>query len=184
LEPKPLLLTISPDTSIRYGESISISLIYQNARGALNFNWLPGEPLVMSCNNCSNPTVYPKISATFTVIVTDSLGCTNYTSTHIKVNHKNEIFVPTGFSPNNDGENDMLYIFGSKGAEIISFRIFDKWGDLLFLAENFITNDLNIGWDGYSRGELMQSGVYPWQAKVRFKDGSVKVFKGGISLLR
>ena len=97
---------------------------------------------------------------------------------------KNFIKVPTGFSPNNDGQNDILVVHGSKGTEILSFEIFDRWGERIFSSSNHPVNDNSYGWDGYYRGEAMPSGNYIWQAKVKYADETTGVEKGAVSLLR
>ncbi len=66
------------------------------------------------------------------------------------------IFVPNSFTPDNDGTND---VFRARGTDIISYHlsVFDRWGELIFEAKN-----LNEGWDGYYKGNLVQQDVYVW----------------------
>jgi gliding motility-associated-like protein len=128
--------------------------------------------------------LYPKVGTFFQVRVRDSVGCEQYKSFFLKVVRKNEIIVPTGFSPNNDGENDNLSVFGTKGTKVIKFEIFDKWGEEVFNLSDFQVNDAYVGWDGNFNGISMPSGVYIWKCTVKFPDGSVRKEKGLVTLLR
>ena len=64
------------------------------------------------------------------------------------------------------------------------FRIFDRWGELVYQEENFQPNNPGSGWDGNFNGKPMNPAVFVYFAEVRFIDGSVKQFKGDITLAR
>ena len=93
-------------------------------------------------------------------------------------------FVPSGFSPNDDGLNDRLLVHGPEDTDVISFRVFDRWGELLYEGNDFKVNDTNNGWDGTFRGEYVNSGVYVWHLTVEYVDGSRESFKGGTTIIR
>jgi gliding motility-associated-like protein len=96
-----------------------------------------------------------------------------------------EIYIATGFTPNNDGINDWLYVQG--GTEVVnvkSFNVFDRWGEMVFAASDFAPNDFDIGWNGEFQGQQAPSGVYAWTAEVEFSDGRMVLFKGSTTLLR
>ena len=67
---------------------------------------------------------------------------------------------------------------------ISSFRIFNRWGDLVFEKENLIPNMETEGWDGYFNNEKMQNGVYIYIVEIEFIDGETEVFKGDITLMK
>jgi gliding motility-associated-like protein len=94
--------------------------------------------------------------------------------------------VPTGFTPNGDGNNDLLIVHGkSKNiVRINEFAIYDRWGEAVYQNINFDINDTAIGWDGTFRGEEMDSGVYVWVLQVQFEDGSTDDFTGHTTLIR
>ncbi|MFT6938439.1 MAG: gliding motility-associated-like protein, partial [Saprospiraceae bacterium] len=95
------------------------------------------------------------------------------------------IFVANAFTPNDDGNNDVLYIQGGKGTtQVNAFQVFDRWGELIFLAENTPLNDANFGWDGTFKGEPMNSGMFIWSFEVQFEDGRVVTYKGSTFLIR
>jgi gliding motility-associated-like protein len=94
------------------------------------------------------------------------------------------VLVPTGFTPNGDGENDVLLVHGLPGIRVLTFRIFDRWGELLFQQGDFNVNDENIGWDGAFRGKPLNGGVFIWQVDALMPDGRTERFTGQTTLLR
>jgi gliding motility-associated-like protein len=89
-----------------------------------------------------------------------------------------EIYVPTAFTPNGDGRNDVLLVYGA-GISAIDFRVFDQWG-----AEIFRTQSPGAGWDGTRRGKAQPSGVYVYAVEVTMADGSRQTAKGAVNLIR
>ncbi|HRF40788.1 MAG TPA: gliding motility-associated C-terminal domain-containing protein, partial [Saprospiraceae bacterium] len=93
--------------------------------------------------------------------------------------------IPNAFSPNNDGTNDRLMVFaGEDVAYIRSFQVFNRWGESVFEVYNFPPNDPAYGWDGNHRAQLYNAAVFAYFAEVEFIDGSVKLFKGDVTLIK
>ena len=112
--------------------------------------------------------------------VKDSNGCAGKDS--IIINSKicpNRFFMPTGFTPNNDGKNDMIkpILLG----DVVKYRfwIYNRWGQLIYEA-----TDLIEGWNGLYKGQAQQSGVYVWVCSYQFKDEQEKIEKGTFVLIR
>lgn len=137
----------------------------------------------ITCTDCLSPVAQPLTSTFYVVNVIDELGCLNLDTVFITVNefcNEDVVFVPTAFTPNGDGSNDLLYarMFGAK--ELIFFRIFDRWGGLLFETKNS-----NIGWDGTNRdGEKLITGVYVYAIEALCYDGDRLIKKGNVTLLK
>jgi gliding motility-associated-like protein len=89
-----------------------------------------------------------------------------------------EIFVPNAFTPNGDGKNDVLKVFGNYIATI-DLRIFNQWGQLIYQ-----TTDPAAGWDGKHKGQLQPVGVYAYTLKVVRQDGTLVIKKGSINLIQ
>ena len=87
-------------------------------------------------------------------------------------------FVPMAFSPNNDGNNDWLYVYGE---QIVSMdiEIFDRWGKKVFQ-----TNDQNIGWDGRYNENDVTPGVYYYKVNATFENGNSATTAGDVTLIR
>ena len=86
--------------------------------------------------------------------------------------------VPMAFSPNSDGNNDLLYVYGGQ-IENISFNIYDRWGELVFSASS-----QDKGWDGNFNGKKASSGVYVYKLRAVFTDGDTENKSGNITLVR
>ena len=95
------------------------------------------------------------------------------------------VFVPNVFSPDDDGINDRLTLFaGPEITRVHIFRVFSRWGELVFSADNFLPNDPTLGWDGTFLGQDMDPAVFVWFAEVELADGSIERIKGDVVLLR
>ncbi len=96
-----------------------------------------------------------------------------------------DFYIPSAFSPNNDGINDEFEVFSScdYDFEIIGFKVFDRWGQLTFAA----TGDQSMQWDGTFRGKESPQGIYGWFVEYEyFRKGEKKkeVLQGDVTLLR
>lgn len=185
-EPDPLVVDLGPDIEIIAGENIQLSSTVLNATGALTYIWDPISPDSLTCYDCPvteslDPIFY---AASFRLTVIDENGCEGEDLVRVLVDKENPVMVPTGFSPNGDGQNDRLMVHGKPGTRVFLFQIFDRWGELVFDARNFQVNDPNTGWDGVFKGQLMNSGAFIWYIEVIFPDGSQAAYKGSSTLVR
>ncbi len=115
----------------------------------------------------------------YTIKITTAAGCLTVDTQVVKTVKQIEIYVPSGFTPNNDGKNDMLFpiLIGVK--ELRYFRIYNRWGQLIYES----VSD-KPGWNGRLKGILQLSQVYVWIAEAVGVDGSVQRRKGTTVLIR
>ena len=146
--------------------------------------WTPVEGL--DCADCLRPELSPMSDAVFTIEITDENGCKATASTAVTVLRRLDVYVPNAFSPNGDGINDVLVIFAKANqiSQARSFKIFTRWGELVFEAADFPPNDFTHGWDGMHRGRKLDAGVYAWFAEVELVNGEREVLKGDVVLVR
>ena len=116
-----------------------------------------------------------------TISVTPILnGCAgtskNYIITIIPLDK--DVYVPNVFSPNGDGKNDVLYVYGNY-INKLEMRIFNQWGQQIQ-----IINDVRQGWDGKFNGTPQPVGVYVYTLKAIMTDGRTIKLKGNITLVR
>ena len=137
------------------------------------------------CENCLTQIVAPIITTTYSVKVATHDGCTDQDQLTLFVERENDVYVPNIFSPNGDGVNDELVVYGGEGVEeIASFIVFDRWGNVVFSAEHFQVNDVTSAWDGGFKGQRLNPGVFAYKMIVKFKDGTSDVVYGDVTLLR
>lgn len=172
LFPEPLA-RINPFAEIR--QSI-YSPFNNDIPSIYEINWSPAE--ILSCSNCPNPVVLSNNGNTnFELTLLDANNCTwQYP---IEVEYICNAFVPNAFSPNDDGFNDVFQLYNS-GCPLEGFQmhIFDRWG-----ANEFYSNDLNIGWDGTFKDKKAGVGVYVYQI-IYTAYGKRELLEGEVLLIR
>lgn len=187
--PKTLLITVDPNPSVELGANLNLSTgttttlnpVIQNGPIA-TWAWSPATGL--SCTNCAAPVLKVTTDATYTVDVTNIYGCTARDNISISTFCKNsQVFVPNAFTPDGDGINDILMVRGT-GIFVKSFRIFNRWGELVFQKTNFNPNDKQYGWDGKVRGVPASPDVFVFTAEVVCDNGVNYTYKGNTTLLK
>lgn len=108
----------------------------------------------------------------------NTLNCSDSTIQKLKVLNNCFIAVPSAFTPNNDGINDYLYPNNAIKAENLDFKIFNRWGQLVFH-----TKDWTRKWDGKVNGIEQTSGVFVWMLEYTHRDTKQKVFQKGTTTL-
>jgi len=188
-QPPAIVVQTDPDFTITLGDSILLTADAVNTIGQETYIWQDALADSLYCADppeCATVWAYPVYSNTYTVLVTDTNGCTGSASVRVDVEKPRGVYVPTGFSPNGDGNNDLLVVHG-KGVQIRRvkiFRVYDRWGELVYEDVDFPVNDPQRGWDGAFRGQNCQSGIYVWYAEVEYLDGFEQAVQGNTALIR
>ena len=117
------------------------------------------------------------------VVFTDQYGCETYLSVDVELQAITpEIYFPNIFSPNGDGRNDEFIIQSNDDeAELKSFNIYDRWGNLMFSQQNIKLAEAE-SWDGIYNGSALNPGVYIYVAEVEF-DGVLQSFYGDVTVV-
>ncbi|GAC1420884.1 MAG: hypothetical protein NVS1B13_04830 [Flavisolibacter sp.] len=156
-------------------------LLQFNATGGANYSWSPSTNL--SNPNIGNPTAiydgsFDKI--TYRVIVSSPPNCLDSAYVTVRIFKTNpQVFVPTAFTPNGDNKNDLFRPFSVGISKLEFFRVFDRWGQLVFS-----TTINGQGWDGTIGGKAQSSGVYVWLVKGVDYTGKLVFEKGTVTLIR
>lgn len=176
-------VSLSVGTILDLGDSILLQPVLNFPQSQVaDWQWSPADGL--SCDDCPTPWARPFRATVYRLRILDLDGCPAEASVLVQVNRRRNLYAPNVFSPNGDGENDRFLLYG-RGVERIRYlRIFDRWGNQLFLNENIQPGVESAGWDGSFRGQPMQPGVYVWQAEVEFVDGAVEVYAGDVTVYR
>lgn len=146
--------------------------------------WFPEEGL--SCVDCLFPVLKPLKNETYVLTITDVFGCKGSGFVNLRLDRQYDVFVPSAFSPNGDGANDLLIVFANtkQVKAIRSFRVFNRWGNLMFEHYDFSPNESRIGWDGTFSGAQAMIGAYIYTVEVELIDGTVELIKGQTALVR
>ncbi|MBI1225017.1 MAG: T9SS type B sorting domain-containing protein [Bacteroidetes bacterium] len=143
------------------------------------------EDATLSCLDCPRPTATPLAPTTYTLTVTDMGGCTASASILVEV-EKGKVYIPNSFSPNDDGINDVFMVFsdGHSVKEIHSFIVFSRWGESIYEIYHSQPDAVEYGWDGTHRGDKMDVSVFVYLADIEFLDGTRRLYKGDVTLVR
>jgi len=163
---------INKDTTIVLGTSAQLRI-----SGGMNYLWSPSSSL--SSSSASRPLATPSVSTHYRVLITDSNGCKSIDTVTVFVDVVClDPYIPTAFSPNGDGENDVYFIRGNC-FETFDLSIFDRWGEVVFRS-----TDQHVGWDGRFNGKPMNTAVFAYVFNATLTNGKQVSKKGNITLLR
>ena len=189
-QPLPVEVTLGLDTTtIILGDSLFISADASNAVGMVNYEWrsfLLENLICVDSPECSMILVKPYQTNTYVVKVVDENDCRGEAQVTVEVDKPRGVYVPTGFSPNGDLNNDRLVVYGKslQIRNVLTFNVYDRWGELVYQDQNFKPNDEDRGWDGLFRGKECDPGVYVWYVEVEYQDGYFEASKGNVTLIR
>ncbi|HRO76383.1 MAG TPA: gliding motility-associated C-terminal domain-containing protein, partial [Crocinitomicaceae bacterium] len=88
------------------------------------------------------------------------------------------VYLPNAFTPNGDGDNDVLYVRSAIAHKVL-LRIFNRWGQMVFETES-----QHVGWDGTFKGRPCDPDVYDYYLKVICVDEQENIMKGNVTLIR
>ncbi len=179
-----VVINVDPQILVDLGQSYQLGVsVNMDPSDIESITWEPS--LYLSCNDCLDPTVIPANAVDYTVTIVSEEGCEGEARISFRVNKQANVFVPSIFSPNGDGENDVFLIFaGNQVREVKSFLVFNRWGESVHEYRNFEPNDPAFGWDGNHRGQEVNPAVFTWYAEIEMIDGRLELFKGSVSLVR
>lgn len=168
------------DERIVAGNSIQLQ-----ASGSGIDHLLWAEDSLLSCSGCYAPDASPKITTVFHVTAYTTKGCTATDSVTVRVLCDNsQLFIPNTFTPNGDGLNDFFFPRG-RGIDIVnSFRVYSRWGELLFERNAMRVNDEFAGWNGTHKGQKLSPDVYVYIIEASCDTGEPIMWKGDVTLMR
>lgn len=178
---------------IQSGDSVVLMARLTNNNGKVMLTWDASFCGTLRCNGlsdcdqtpfCHQMVAFPDRSVDYFLLAVDERGCEAKDHIQLHVKKERSVFVPTAFTPNADGMNDLLLVHGRSDTAVKVFQVFDRWGELLFQMMDGKVNDQAFGWDGYFKGKQMPGGVYIWHLEVIYHDGMKERFKGETTLLR
>jgi gliding motility-associated-like protein len=148
------------------------------ATGASTYIWTPDKWLVDA--NAASTIVFPEDTITYTVLGTDQYGCMNIDSVTVFVLQKTKFWMPNAFTPNGDGKNDEFKIEYAYNFNLISFKIFNRWGKLVYESD-----DITRPWDGTdASGRLLPMDSYIYIMEAVDDIGNPIRRQGNITLIR
>ncbi len=167
-----LIASITQDTVIEYGDSITVMAQLNDTTG-VQYSWNQlTSPLGLVTDTSYQFGVSPLDNVQYQFAAINAAGCSVEAIVSIEVRKFRRANAPTGFTPNGDGVNDYFFIQGGERVqEVTIFRVYDRWGTLVYEGQNLQVNIPEQGWNGIFRGKPVGSGTYSWYADVLYRDG-------------
>lgn len=173
VNPLPVVSASTALSVIKIGKSTQLTATGNTS----TFNWQPLEGL--SCNTCANPIAQPSVTTMYIVESINAKGCKNSDTVLVEVEIIcGDIFTPSAFSPNNDGNNDTWCVYGNC-IETMTCEIYNRWGQKVFTM-----NAKDQCWDGTINGTPQNAGSFIFQLKTTLVTGETKSIKGNFTLIR
>lgn len=179
-----VVVTVIPPVKAFAGNDTAVIANQQlqlNASGGANYFWSPSTG--MSDVAIANPVVTLGVaydSITYKVRVSTTEGCFAEDDLKVRVFKTNpDIFIPTAFTPNSDGKNDILKPLPVGIRALHYFKIYNRWGQLVYSTSSFGT-----GWDGTLGGKEQATGTYVFVARATDFLGNILNRRGTIVLIR
>ena len=170
----PMFANADKDT-IYAGQTVQLT----SAPSGFSYLWTPPDGL--DDPTLQNPTATPTKTTTYRVRVTDS-GCVRTAEVTITVIDivcgPPDLYVPNAFTPNGDGDNDILYVRGNNITKM-TLRVYHRWGEKVFES-----TDQKVGWDGTYKGKECDPAVFVYYLDIDCLGGESHQEKGNITLIR
>ena len=167
------LTNVTPNETIAYGSSIQL-----NADGEVIYMWKPDDGS-LSNPNINNPISTPIHTTLYTVFGYDLHNCLDSAMVTIYVDSTMNECIPSAFTPNGDGLNDIFRPTCIKFQDIIDFSVYNRWGQQVFYSNTF-----KKGWDGTFNGVPQDVGTYFYVIIVAKSGGNNVIYKGDVTLIR
>jgi gliding motility-associated-like protein len=176
LAPQPVAsFSITPSGIVALGSAVTVTDQSTNADSIL---WQLNTKAISLVSGSALPITD---TGTYCLreVAMSALGCSDTSQECITV-YNNSFYLPNAFTPNNDGKNDYISLYGyTQSMKYLSITVFDRWGEKVFES-----NDINFQWDGTYRGVKEAPGIYVYTLNITFLSGTSVANKGSITLIR
>jgi gliding motility-associated-like protein len=171
---------VAPELGVRYptiNVIKNVPYLLQARNIGVNFSWLPLSGI--SDPRISNPSFNSSVGADYRINIKNTSGCTVVDSLLIRAFDQTAVYVPKAFAPNGNGSNDLLRPILVRITSINYFRIYNRWGQLIFQTKN-----IGEGWDGRFKGAAQPTETYTWVFEGVDYNGKIIRESGKSTLLR
>ncbi len=180
--PVELMVDLGRDTTISFGDSLFLQAVH-NATNLAVFTWTPTDYL--SSPLALGTWAKPPSSLRYSIYIQDEFGCAANDQITVLVRKDRRVYVPNIIHPHSNLSNDVVTVWGGADvAKVNYFRIYDRWGELVFENRGFLPSDPGTGWNGTFQGRFVDPAVFVYVAEIEYIDGETEVFKGDITVVR
>lgn len=170
----PPLLNAGPDRTITSGATVTLSA--QIGSGDGEFIWQPYDMVADFTSPVT--TTQPMETTVYIAYYQEEGTCQAVDTVTINVNFVPAVGVPSAFSPNGDGNNDVLRVLG-QGISRMEFKVYNRYGQVVFESTR-----QEHGWDGTYKGKELNPGVFVYTLEVIFAEGLRETYTGDVTLVK
>ncbi len=174
---RQVIVDAGRDTIMAIGQPLQLNATDVNRAGLVRYEWQPyyglNNPLI------ANPIAILDKDIIYTIEARNAIGCLATDKIKIQVYKGPDIYVPNAFTPNKDSRNDVLRAIPVGIKDFHYFRVFDRWGNLVFS-----TNNAAIGWDGKIKGTGQPTATFVWMAEGIDYKGNTVQRKGSVIVIK
>ncbi|TMI65633.1 MAG: PKD domain-containing protein [Bacteroidetes bacterium] len=173
INPNPSI-NAGPDKFLNTGGSTTLDATIANP-SSYNFTWTPST--FLSASNILNPTATPDITTDYSILAVDKItNCTDIDN--VTVNIITGLYVPSGFTPNRDGKNDVWQIPGLALYPDALVQVFNRYGEIVYQTKDYNSRP----WDGKYKGTDQPNGVFVYI--IQLNDAEKRMLKGYVTIIR
>lgn len=180
-EPPLLQLDAGTPRDLDLGQTTELS-VRQQPNIPVSWQWSPNHGL--ECEVCQTTIAKPLRTTNYIVAATDRNGCVTKDTVRINVKNKRRVFIPTHFTPNNDGNNDKFIVHAGIEVKLVrKFEIYTKWGNRIFAVKDVLPNNPDVGWDGMIDGQSAGVNTYLYIVEIEYINGTLEQFEGTVEII-
>lgn len=178
---KDLQLSLGPDRSIISGDTVCLQPMLNFLPTGLT--WLPAPPCADPA--CASNCIQPLTATRYYLTATDSSGCAVSDDLQIAVSNQNRVYAPNVFNPAALEPNNHFFLSTDAGVTMLRrLLVADRWGEILFDAQDLPPNQPDAGWNGTWRGKTVLPGTYLFWSDLERLDGSTFQLSGTVTVVR
>ncbi|MBK8701335.1 MAG: gliding motility-associated C-terminal domain-containing protein [Saprospiraceae bacterium] len=168
---------------VKQGDTVRLNTILNIPASEIGkITWSPTDNL--SCTDCLNPVVVVAEDATYTIEVEDIYGCKGIAQVRLIITRQEEVNIPNIISVDS-GPNGGFTLYGNNEVTIINYlKVYDRWGNLVYINTSFEPNKPELGWDGTYNGKAVVPGVFVYVFEVQINGIGVKVYAGDVTVVK
>ncbi|MBT8231465.1 MAG: gliding motility-associated C-terminal domain-containing protein [Bacteroidia bacterium] len=187
-EPPAVTVELGDDKEIEVNEEVVIQAILnivESDVASITWTDLSG---ILNISTLELRSIFENDNA-ISIEIIDENGCVAFDQINIRVKEPEpeivKIYIPNIFTLNALDSNNKFRLFNTSQVEMIkSFRIFDRWGNMVHELENISPDSEEASWDGYFNDKPAIQGVYVYIIELTYLDASSEIFAGDITLIR
>ena len=182
----PVDANITPSLTVQINTDNQLNLNLNKPLSEIeSIEWIPADGL--SCSDCVDPIANVDEEKLYSIFVTDNNGCKTETEIKLQIQRSIRYYVPNVFIIGNNNGSDNNFTLFSRDNDITLIKtmsIFDRWGNKVFINNDFLPNQPELGWDGYFSGGKVEQGVYVFSAVIELANGEEEKVSGGVTVLQ